>query len=159
MWKKSQVGRPNLHSKKEKNTTILIVLGVGISLPAAGHHCSMAESRRKWFATSLWTSLSSAMDSWKSCGCEAAVAKEKLASVWNQYNRGDGDHDEGGEKWRRWKERLGLMGRSHFNNGSNEEACNSLLICAWNYGSTVSCNSTVKIFHFHLCAIEEGNRK
>jgi hypothetical protein len=44
---------PNPRWKKEKNTTILFVLGVGMSFPVAGRHCSMARSGRKWFATSL----------------------------------------------------------------------------------------------------------
>jgi hypothetical protein len=40
----------------------LICIGVGISSPAAGRHCSTAWSRRKWFVTSLRISLSSMAD-------------------------------------------------------------------------------------------------
>jgi hypothetical protein len=44
---KSQVGKPNLRWKKEDNTTISLVFGVGISSPLAGRHQSTSHSGRK----------------------------------------------------------------------------------------------------------------
>jgi hypothetical protein len=38
--------------KKEENTTISLVFGVGRSSSVAGCHSSTARSRRKWFAMS-----------------------------------------------------------------------------------------------------------
>jgi hypothetical protein len=48
--------------KKEENTIISFILGVGMSSLAARCHCSMARSGTKWFATSLQISFSSVMD-------------------------------------------------------------------------------------------------
>jgi hypothetical protein len=47
----SRESKPALEERE--NTTILFVLGVGMSFPVAGRHYSMARSGRKWFATSL----------------------------------------------------------------------------------------------------------
>jgi hypothetical protein len=71
-------GMLNPCSKKEENIMILFVLGVEISSPVAGHHCSMMRSGRKWFVMSLWISLSSAADAWNKCGCKAAIAGKEL---------------------------------------------------------------------------------
>jgi hypothetical protein len=80
--------------KKDVNTTISFVLGVGISSPVAGCHCSTLQSGRKWLAMSLQISFSLAMDGWNKCGCEAAMVK----------NEDDGEHREfGGEMAAEWR--------------------------------------------------------
>jgi hypothetical protein len=68
--------RPNLRWKKEVNTTISFVLGVGISSLAVGHHYNTVRSGRKWLTTSLQISFSSQTNGWNRCGCEAAMTRE-----------------------------------------------------------------------------------
>jgi hypothetical protein len=42
-----EAGSPSPCWKKDKNTTLSSVLGVGISSPEVGHHCSLTRSGRK----------------------------------------------------------------------------------------------------------------
>jgi hypothetical protein len=58
----SQVGRPNPRWKKEVNTKISLVLGVGIYLSFAGRHWRTAWEGRRWLSMSLWSSLSSTVE-------------------------------------------------------------------------------------------------
>jgi hypothetical protein len=48
--------------EEEVNTTVSLVLCVGMSSLVAGHHCSTSRSRRRKLATSVRISLSLAMD-------------------------------------------------------------------------------------------------
>jgi hypothetical protein len=51
-----------------------------------------------------------------------------FAKARNQYERGDGDHEEEEEKWWRHEKWLELMARSLFNSGGNEGSSNCPLI-------------------------------
>jgi hypothetical protein len=74
------VGRPNLRWKKDDNTTISLVWGVGMSSPIIGRHRSTSRSRKNAFMTSLRISLSYAVDFWNISGWEEAM-------VWGENPR------------------------------------------------------------------------
>jgi hypothetical protein len=53
-----------------------------------------------------------------------------FTKVRNRCERGDGDHEEEEEKWRRHEKWLGLIAGSLFNSDSNEGIHNDPLGCA-----------------------------
>jgi hypothetical protein len=53
-----------------------------------------------------------------------------IAKAKNQYERGDGDHEDKKEKWWHHEKWIGLAARFLFNSGSDEGACNGRLGCA-----------------------------
>jgi hypothetical protein len=83
---------------------ISLVLGVGMSSPAASYHWSMAWSRRKWFSTNFRISLSSMADCWNMCGWEAAMAEgEEINDEGLGQAPEEEEHKKMGEKWQQRK--------------------------------------------------------
>jgi hypothetical protein len=67
------LGKLNPHWKKALDTTISLVIEVGISSPFVSRHWRMACGGRRWSVTSLWISSSSIEEVLNITGCEAAM--------------------------------------------------------------------------------------